>query len=193
MADAPVGWSSSDASVAAVDAVGLVTAAGNGSGTITATSGGASGTASLTVAQAVDAVTVTPPADSVVEGDTLRLSAAAADANGHAVAGAEFAWASGDTLVAVVDGSGLVTGVAAGDVDISATTSGVAGRASVVVVAAVPTTVEVTPDTLELAAFGETGELAAEVRDQLGRVMEESPWPGRARTRESRRSTPWGS
>ena len=31
-------------------------------------------------------------------------------AHGHAVAGAEFAWASDDTLVAMVDSGGLVTG-----------------------------------------------------------------------------------
>ena len=49
MADAAVTWASSDASVASVDASGLVTAAGNGAVTITATAGSASGTAEITV------------------------------------------------------------------------------------------------------------------------------------------------
>ena len=49
------------------------------------------------------------------------------DANGHAVAGAAFTWASGDTSVAVVDASGLVTGAGAGDVEVTATSSGVTG------------------------------------------------------------------
>ena len=46
-----VAWSSGEASVATVDANGLVTAAGNGEATITAAAGGASGTALITVRQ----------------------------------------------------------------------------------------------------------------------------------------------
>ncbi len=52
MAGAAVAWASSDASVAAVDASGQVTSAGNGAATITATAGSVSGTAAVTVAQA---------------------------------------------------------------------------------------------------------------------------------------------
>ena len=55
MAGAAVAWSSTAASVATVDAAGLVTAAGNGSATITATSGSASGSAAVTVEQALRA------------------------------------------------------------------------------------------------------------------------------------------
>ena len=85
------------------------------------------------VAQTVSAVTIAPAADTLVAGDTLRLAAEATDANGHTVAGAEFAWASGDTAVAVVDATGLVTGIGAGEVEITATSSGVTGRATLVV------------------------------------------------------------
>ena len=49
MAGTTVAWASSDASVAAVDASGQVTAAANGAATITATAGSASGTALVTV------------------------------------------------------------------------------------------------------------------------------------------------
>ena len=173
MGGAAVSWSSGDASVATVDGSGLVTAAGNGTATITATSGQASGTASVTVAQVVSAVTVTPAADTLLQGDTLRLSAEAADANGHAVAGAAFTWASSDTLVAVVDDSGLVAGVGAGPVTISATSSGVTGSAELAVVAPAPTTVDVTPDTVAFMAIGHTAQLAAAVLDQAGRAMED--------------------
>ena len=178
MAGASVTWASGSAAVATVSAAGLVTAAGNGTATITASAGGASGTGTVTVAQTVSAVAIAPAADTLVAGDTLRLAAEATDANGHTVAGAEFAWASGDTAVAVVDATGLVTGVGAGEVEITATASGLAGRATLVVVAPAPTTVAVTPDTVELAALGDTVRLAAEVRDQLGRVMEreEAAW-----------------
>ncbi len=171
MAGAAVTWASGSAAVATVSGSGLVTAAGNGTATITATAGSASGTATVTVAQEVSAVTVSPAADTLLAGDTLRLVAEAADANGHAVPEADFSWASSDTLVAVVDDAGLVTGVGAGEVEVTATAAGVTGRAGVTVVAPAPTTVAVTPDTLALTAIGQTARLTAEVRDQAGRAM----------------------
>ena len=172
MASASVTWASNAPVVATVNASGLVTAVGNGTATITATAGSVSGTAAVTVAQTLNAIVVTPAADTVVAGDTLRLTAEARDANGSAVAGAEFAWASGDTAVAVVDTTGLVTGVGAGEVEITATSSGVTGRATLTVAAPAPTTVAVTPDTLEFTALGDTLRLMAEVLDQLGRPIE---------------------
>ena len=141
MAGAAVAWASSDAAVASVDASGVVTAAANGSATITATAGSVSGTAAVTVAQVVSAVAITPSVDTLLTGDTLRLAAEATDANGHAVAVAEFSWASDDTAVALVDGLGLVTGVEVGDAEVTATTAGVMGRAEFTIVARKPATV----------------------------------------------------
>ena len=175
MANANVSWSTSAAQVAAVDGSGLVTAAGNGAATITATAGSASGTAAVTVRQEVSAVAISPAAGTVVERDTLRLVAEATDANGHVMAEAEFAWASGDDEVAMVDATGLVTGVGAGEVEVTASASGVVGRAELLVEAPVATTVTVAPDTLDLTALADTMRLTAEVRDQIGRVMEDEP------------------
>ena len=172
MAGAAVTWTSSAAAVATVDGSGLVMAVTNGTATITAAAGGVSGTAALMVEQMVSAVTVEPAADTLVAGDTLRLSAEAADGNGHTVTGAEFEWASSDTLVAVVDSSGLVTGITAGAATVAATSSGVAGGAEITVVAPVPAAVAVAPDTVRFMAIGQTAQFAAEVRDQAGRLME---------------------
>ena len=175
MAGAAVAWASTNVSIASVDASGLVTAVANGSAMITATAGSVSGSATVTVAQEVSAVEVSPTADTLVAGDTLRLSAVASDANGHPVAEVQLSWASMDTLVAVVDTTGLVTGVGAGETEITATSSGVTGHAQLVVEVPAPTTVVITPDTVRLAALGDTARLTAEVRDQLGRVMEPEP------------------
>ena len=133
MAGATVTWASGSAGVATVNASGLVTAVGNGTATITATTGGVSGSATVAVAQEVSAVTVSPGADTVVAGDTVRLSAEATDENGHAVADAEFSWASSDASVAVVDASGLVTGVAEGEATITATAGSALGTAHITV------------------------------------------------------------
>ena len=175
MARATVTWASSAASGATVSSTGLVTAAGNGPATITATAGAVSGSAAVTVAQEVSAVVVSPAEATLVHGDTLRLTAGAVDANGHAVAGAEFEWTSSDTSVVAVDASGLATGVGLGEAEVSATSSGVSDSAALVVAEPTPTTVAVTPDTVALMALGDTVLLVAEVRDQSGRVMEDEP------------------
>ena len=176
MAGTAVTWSSGSPAVATVSAAGLVTAAGNGTATATATSGSASGTASVTVDQVVHAVMVSPAADTLVAfGDTLRLVAEPTDANGHAVADVtEFVWASSDTLVAKVDDTGLVETIAEGEAVVTATTSGVTGRADLTVVPPLPTTMAVSPDTVWFTAVGQTKQLAVEVREQSGRVMGEA-------------------
>ena len=132
--DAVVAWSSNDPSVAAVDASGLVTAAGDGTATITAAAGGASGTATVTVMQVPGSVAVLPAEAALVAlGDTVRLAAEAFDANGHPVAGAEFSWASGDTAVATVDATGLVTAADNGTATITATSGPASGSTDVTI------------------------------------------------------------
>ena len=167
-----VSWGSADPAVAAVGASGLVTAVAPGSATLTATAGAATGSATVTVDQAVSAVSVTAAASAIMEGDTLRFAAHATDANGHAVADAEFVWASADPGVATVDATGLVTGVAAGTTEITATSSGVTGRVPVSVEAAtpVPRSVTVTPSAATLAP-GDTVRLEAEAFDADGQPV----------------------
>ena len=125
----------------------------------------------MTVLQELTTVTVEPAADTVVEGDTLRLTAQAADANDYPVADLQFVWASSDTGVATVDTFGLVAGRAAGDTEVTATSSGVTGHASLAVEAPAPTTIVLDPDTVAFSALGDTVRLRADVRDQIGRPM----------------------
>ena len=138
MADAVVTWSSADGRVAGVDPSGLVMAVGNGQATIKAASGSAAASATVTVAQVATGMEVSPASVELAVGDTLRLSAKATDANGHAVAGAEYSWSSASELVATVDGSGLVTAVGKGQVAITAVSGSVSGQASVTAVSPVP-------------------------------------------------------
>ena len=134
MAGATVTWSSGDTSVATVDASGLVTAVGNGTATITASAGSASGSAVVAVTQSVATVAVTQSvADLTALGATVQLTAEAFDANGHAMAAAEFSWESSDISVATVDTSGLVTGVAEGVATITASAGSGQGTAEITV------------------------------------------------------------
>ena len=134
VAGAEFSWESSDAAVATVDASGLVTGVAEGMATITASAGSASGSAVATVMQTVASVVVVPPKATITAlGDTLRLAALAFDENGHAVAGAEFSWTSGDSSVATVDAGGLVTAVAEGTATITANVKASSGSAEITV------------------------------------------------------------
>ncbi len=133
MTGVAVAWASSDASVASVDASGLVTAAANGSATITASTGSVSGTAAVTVAQVVSAVAVSPSEGMIEVGGTLRLAAEAFDENGHAVDGTAFSWSSSNAEIALVDNSGLVTAIAGGTARITARADDASGIAEVTV------------------------------------------------------------
>lgn len=125
-------WSSDD-SVAAVDENGLVTAAGNGSSVVTATTGTVSGDATIRVQQSVAAVEVLPGWVTLFSiGTTAQLDARALDANGTEVPGTEFEWSS-DRGAAQVSASGLVTAVHEGTGVVTATTGSVSGSAAVTV------------------------------------------------------------
>ena len=161
-------WTSGDTLVAVVGSDGLVTAVGNGKTEVTAAAGAVAGTAALTVSQQPSAVVVSPLADTLEAfGGTVRLSAEAVDANGHAVAGTAFSWTSGDTLIAAVDRDGLVTAVGNGTAEITAATGTVTGSAAVTV-AQQPGTVVVSPMADTLVAFGDTVRLSAEAIDANG-------------------------
>ena len=174
IADVGFVWSSSDASVVAVDSTGLVTATGNGSASVLATSGPARGRAEFTVEQEAKAVLVSPVADTLrAFGDTVQLSAELVDANGHPVAGATggFAWSSDDPGVATVNATGLVTAAGNGSAGITVVSeSGISGLATVTVTQEAAAA-RVSPATDTLRALGDTLRLSAEVVDGNGHAI----------------------
>jgi len=129
-----VTWSTSNAGVATVSASGLVRAVAVGVATITATSEGKTGTAAITVtAVPVASVTVSPASTSLAIGATQQLAAVTKDAAGGTLTGRVVTWASNNNAAATVNGSGLVTAVAAGSATITATSEGINGTASITV------------------------------------------------------------
>jgi len=127
-------WSSSNSSAATVNATGLVTGVVAGSATITATSEGKNGTSAITVVHMpVASVTVTPASGTVPAGSSLPLTATPKDANGNPLVGRTVTWQSGNTSAATVNGSGLVSGVAAGSATITATSEGQSGTSAITV------------------------------------------------------------
>jgi uncharacterized protein YjdB len=134
---ASVAWSTSNALVAVVSQTGVVTGVLPGTATITATSGGQSGTATITVQLApVATVTVSPSQLNLRDRDGQRtgtLNATTRDALGNILTGRVVTWSSSNTSVATVTQSGVVTAQAKGNATITATSEGRSGTASVVV------------------------------------------------------------
>jgi len=127
-------WSTDAAAVATVNASGLVTGVNVGVANITATSEGKSGSAAVTVNPIpVASVNVSPAFASVFIGATQQLTATPVDANGNALAGRVITWSTDAAGVASVSGSGLVTAVATGTANITATSEGKTGSAAITV------------------------------------------------------------
>lgn len=162
-------WSVDDTAVVSVDGSGLVTARGNGTATVTASVGGLSDQAAVSVSQAV--VTLVLASGPVVlkdPGDTATLVPTLLDAHGAPVSGVPVGWLSRDEEVATVDADGIVTGVGTGTTTVVASAGSYADSVEV--------TVE--PE-LTLQAAGPTGwtapvtsslSLGARVQDLVGNV-----------------------
>ena len=119
-------------------------------------------------------VTVSPPtAELTALGATVQLAAEVRDQNARVMADLTVTWSSGETSVATVDASGLVTAVANGTATITATSGSASGSATVTVAQKV-SEVSVSPGTVELMALGATVQLTAEARDSNGHVVAEA-------------------
>ncbi len=70
---------------------------------------------------------------SLFEGASAQAQAVAVDASGSPLSGRSVSWSSTNQAVATVDGSGMVTGVSAGNATINATSEGKTGSATVTV------------------------------------------------------------
>lgn len=159
-------WSSSVPAVATIDANGLATALSEGRTTIRVSSEGVSATATLTVAQGIALVQVTPAVDTLYAvGATTQFTARAFDGGANELRGRSFNWSSSNAAVASVDGSGRVTATGIGAATITAETGGVLATATIHVVQSL-VRVDVTPRFASASALGERVQFNARARDR---------------------------
>jgi uncharacterized protein YjdB len=134
-----VTWSSSDDSVATIDARGQATGRAPGMATITATAAGMTASAALLVEvpRTLTAIQLTPPAPELPVGGTLALTATAIySPRSLTVVTDAVSWASSAPDVVYVSDAGdkgVVAGRSAGEAIISATLGTVKGAIKVVV------------------------------------------------------------
>lgn len=179
---AEVDWSSSAPEVATVSSDGTVTGESAGSAELIATSGSATGTASVAVTDvstpSVAYVTATPGALSFTAiGAVEQITASATDASGTPVTGVSFEWRSLDPSVATVDGNGRVTAQAEGStfVTVSASCCDAADAVEVTVTLAQESLqLAITPSTVQLQV-GATSQLTATVFDGQGNPVSGAP------------------
>ncbi len=167
---AAIAWATSNAGAATVSPTGVVTAVGNGTANITASSGGVlSAPASVTVTQYASGVGQLPAAIAFgALGSTRQLGGAVADSSGAAIAGAPaVTWTrAGTGLVATVSPTGLVTSIGVGNTDTAVATAGTAVTRVPITVAQLITAVVVSPALPEtLRTTGRTAQYTAAARD----------------------------
>ena len=115
-------------------------------------------------------IVVTPDSASVAIGATQTFTAVGQDAQGHAISGLSFFWASNVDSLATVTQGGVVTGVAVGKLQVAASSQGKSGFTTVVVTPKPVGAVIVTPAhaTIRVAT---TLQLSDTVKDQSGNVL----------------------
>lgn len=140
-------WTSSNPGAVSVTSSGVLSARTPGSARITAASGNVVGLMSVTATSAqLRSVSVSPASPLVPAGTKQKLVAVASYSDGTTLeltSGVN--WASSADSVATIDSAGLLTGRSAGNVTVTASFSGLGGRASVVVTAAQLRAIAITP------------------------------------------------
>lgn len=172
-----IAWSSGNTAVATVNASGVVSAVAVGSTQIIATSEGQNGSAALTVTSAppvaVASVSVALANSSRNPGQTTQATATTRDANNNVLTGRSISWSSNNTSVATVSGAGLVTAVAVGSAQITATSEGQAGSATFTVAAPPPAPVASVAVSLAASSLspGQTTQASATTWDANNNVL----------------------
>ena len=178
-----IGWSSSDTSVAVVDASsGRVTPRAIGLAHIVATVDNVASFAMLTVSAqppaAVASVNVALGNSALVVGQSTSAVAVARDSAGALLTGRQVKWSTSTVLVATIDSSsGQITARALGNAAIIATVDGVAGRAGLTVTAAPAPRVATVTVALDTASVGvgATTQATTVARDSAGAVLTDRP------------------
>jgi len=134
LAGKAVSWSTSDANAATISATGLLQAVAPGTVVATATIDGLPGSLTLTVVPgAAASVTISSPTATPQAGTTVQLTAVVRDRDGNLVPGATVGWSTSDARIATVSASGLLLALTPGSVVTTATSGGVAGSVSLLV------------------------------------------------------------
>ena len=169
-----VTYSSSNPNVATVTSSGVVAGVATGRATITGEGvlDNITGTATIDVVPvSVTSISITPPgAQTAYQGLTLQLAATLRDATGNILTGRTVSWTSSNQSIATVSSSGLVTGVALGQAQITAESEGVTGSTTVTVAPRPVATVGLAPNPASVKV-GSSIQMTLDLRDANGNQL----------------------
>lgn len=166
-----VGWSSSNTAAATISIGGLASGVAAGSTTITATFGPITGTGALSVTSPpLTSITVTPATASIVAKSSTQQYAAQCNYSNGTTSNCTTAvtWSSSNLAAATISGSGLATGIAAGNSTITATFGGITGTGTLTVTNVSLSSITVTPATASIVAGTGTQQYAAQCNYSSG-------------------------
>jgi uncharacterized protein YjdB len=173
LAGRTVAFSSSNPNIATVNASGVVVGVSIGRAVINAEAvqDQVSGTATIDVVQApVASVSISPAgSQTVFQGLTLQLSATLRDGNNppNILTGRPVSWTTSNPSVATVSSTGVVTGLALGNAQITAESEGVTSSVSVTVLPRPVATVDLTPNP-GTVKVGQSLQMTLDLRDANG-------------------------
>ncbi len=164
-------WGSSNLAVASVSSTGLVIGVAPGSVTITGTSEGRVGSATVVVlARIASSVILTPGSGTLVVGSTQALTTQITDADGNLLTGRPVTYASDAQSVATVSSTGVITALAAGTVRITASSEGKTGTATFTIIPIPVARVDLSPSPVSMLPGG-TQQLTAVARSASGAIL----------------------
>jgi len=177
-----IDWGSMSEGIASVNSVGMVSALASGETTITASAGGVSGSAPITI-------TAVNPQDSRISkllingeseevtigiGKSKKLEGQVLDQYDTPYHGMEILWQSMDKTVVEIDREGVLTGISAGMADVQMSVGRYRATIAIIVsdMPSVPTTIDISPLSSRQSR-GETITFTAKVLDQYGIQMDD--------------------
>ncbi len=146
-------WSSSNLSVASINAAGVVNSFTTGNTTLEASLGSVVQSTVLTVSTVgLQSIAITPANPTIAKGTLVKFTATGTYSDGSVAVLSNIAWKSSKPQLANVRSSGIARGKKAGTLTVSATAFGVTGTTSLTVGTGVLVSIQITPINPSVAA-----------------------------------------
>jgi trimeric autotransporter adhesin len=163
-------WSSSAPAIATVSSTGAVAIVGPGTATVTATSEGKSGSATISGRMRVSSLLMSPAATTLLVGQTQTITATPRDSTGAALTGRGIAWSTSNAVVGPISATGVFTAVTPGTTTLTASSEGVSSSAAITVIPVPVASVAITPATRSLYVT-QTQQLTSSTLDSIGGTL----------------------
>lgn len=161
--DRTLSWETQNATVATVDANGVVTGVGSGETLITVRAEGKSAQAAIRVLKPVVSIVATPDSFDLPLTTSRAIAVQLVGPGGEALTNRAITWATSDPSIAAVSASGVVTPIAQGTVTVTISAAGKHAMVRVRVTSEPVASVKITPQqSVHVVRLGQAIQLSAE-------------------------------